>query len=361
MKQLVTLCLASAIFFIAGCSEPQRAVREPVARVKVIELNVQEVKDTLYFPAIANAAERSQLSFRVNGEISRFLVKEGNRVKKGQVLAILEPTDYQLDVDNASARFVVIDSQFKRSQPLVDKGLLAKSQFDEIAAQRKIARSELELAKLRLSFTELKAPMDGVISRINAEQFENVRVGQQIVNIHSIDSVEVLIQLPDRLYTRQPTTSDLEKVDAWVRLPSGNQYLAKVKEFTTEPNPNTGTFTVTLMLPMPSNEIILDGMAVDVTSKSAQVGVNLNQGVNVPITAVFNADGDDIDRANKFVWLVRPDLTVTKRQIVIGQASKSTLQVLDGLNPMDKIVTAGLTKLREGMKVEVVKQEVGNE
>ena len=136
-----------------------------------------KVDDNLYFPAIANAADRSHLSFRVAGEVSRVLVKEGDRVVKGDVIAKLDPTDYQLDVDNASARFSVVDSQYRRSAPLVKKGLLAKSQFDEIAAQRQIALAELELAKLRLSFTTLKAPVDGIISRVNVDQFENIKVG----------------------------------------------------------------------------------------------------------------------------------------------------------------------------------------
>jgi multidrug efflux pump subunit AcrA (membrane-fusion protein) len=80
-------------------------------------------------------------------------VKEGDKLKKGDVIAELDPTDYKLDVDNASARYSVVNSQFRRSKPLVDKGLLAKSQFDEIAANRQIAFAELQLAKLRLSFT----------------------------------------------------------------------------------------------------------------------------------------------------------------------------------------------------------------
>lgn len=201
MKQWIILCVLSSSVLLTGCEKPDTSERDMVTRVKVVELGREKLSDSLYFPAVANAADRSHLSFRVAGEINQLTIKEGDRVKQGDVLATLDPTDYQLDVDNAKARFTVIDSQYTRSSPLVEKGLLAKSQFDEIAAQRQIAKAELDLAKLRLSFTQLKAPVDGIISRVNADQFENVQVGQQIVNIHSIDSVEVLIQLPDRLYT----------------------------------------------------------------------------------------------------------------------------------------------------------------
>lgn len=149
MKQWIMLCVLSSAVLLTGCEKPDTAERDMVTRVKVVELGREKLSDRLYFPAVANAADRSHLSFRVAGEINQLTIKEGDRVKQGDVLATLDPTDYQLDVDNAKARFTVIDSQYTRSSPLVKKGLLAKSQFDEIAAQRQIAKAEFDLAKLR--------------------------------------------------------------------------------------------------------------------------------------------------------------------------------------------------------------------
>ncbi len=357
MKGTKTLVVLFAAFSLVGCGDKgvERIVETP--KVRVVSLQGHRVADNLYFPAVANAADRSHLSFRVAGEVSSVLVKEGDRVQKGDIIATLDPMDYQLDVNNATARFSVINSQYHRSRPLVDKGLLAKSQFDEIAAQRQIALAELELAKLHLSFTQLSAPVDGVISRVNIDQFENVQVGQHIVNIHSLDRVEVLIQLPDRLYVQQPpTTHRLTVINAIVRVPSGREYNATVKEFTTEPDPATGTFTVTLSLPMPEKEYILDGMAVEVSAKDEKVGLELNLGIDVPIEAIFNADGDELGRENKFVWVLNDDNTVSRKQIRTGKASKHSIQVVEGLSLNDKVVVAGVSRLRDGMKVDVVTQ-----
>ncbi|EGQ9109085.1 TPA: efflux RND transporter periplasmic adaptor subunit [Vibrio alginolyticus] len=357
MKGIISLTTLLSTLFLVGCGDkaPEKELEMP--RVRVTSLAGSKVDDNLYFPAVANAADRSHLSFRVAGEVSSIMVKEGDKVTKGDVIATLDPTDYELDVDNASARFSVVDSQYRRSRPLVDKGLLAKSQFDEIAAQRQIALAELQLAKLRLSFTALKAPVDGIISRVNIDQFENVQVGQHIVNIHSLERVEVLIQLPDRLYVNQPPTEErLTAIKALVRVPSGNEYNATVKEFTTEPDPTTGTFTVTLSLPMPEEEYILDGMAVEVTSKDENVGLDLNLGINVPIEAIFNADGDELGRENKFVWVLNDDNTVSRKQVRAGKASKTSIQILDGLMLKDKVVIAGVSRLRDGMKVEVIQE-----
>lgn len=348
--------LLISLMVLAGCGHPDTTERDRTPKVKVARSG-NMTKDSLYFPAVANAAERSRLSFQVAGEIRKINVKEGNRVKAGDVLAELDPTEYQLNVDNALARYTVIDSQYRRSSPLVEKGLLAKSQFDEIAAQRQIALAELDLAKLRLSFTRLLAPVDGIISRVNADQYENVQVGQQVVNIHSLDNIEVLIQLPDRYHATQPTSRELSKVQAMVRVPSGNEYPARVKEFTTEPDPATGTFTVTLTLPMPDAELILDGMAVEVTAKQGVEHLLSPVGtVAVPVEAVFNADGDELDRSQKFVWVLNADNTVSKHAVRLGKASKTEVQIVQGIRAQDAVVVAGLSRLRDGVTVDVVKE-----
>ncbi|MGR5250803.1 efflux RND transporter periplasmic adaptor subunit [Vibrio astriarenae] len=350
---------------MVGCERPTVEPEVFLPNVKVVLVGENDEVDKLYFPAIANAAERSHLSFRVSGEISRLVVKEGDKVSKGDLIAVLDPTDYQIDVDNAKARYSVINSQVRRSKPLVTKGLLAQSQFDEIAAERQIAKAELDLAELRLSFTQLRSPMDGIVSRVVVDQFENIQVGQNIVNVHSIDDIEVVIQLPDQLYQKQPTKEVLEEIRAQVKVPSGNEYSARIKEFTTQPDPDTGTFSVTLSLPVPDNDLILDGMAVEVTSDAKGAGLNLNAGVKVPIETIFNEDGDTLDRGNKFVWVYNADNTVTKRQVVVGSASINHLQILGGLEDGEKIVSSGLSRLRDGMTVNLIEssaaQEAGNE
>ncbi|MDN3699807.1 efflux RND transporter periplasmic adaptor subunit [Vibrio artabrorum] len=361
MKTLKVVVGLSCLALVTACEDKQVVVVDSTPLVKAIEISVIDFSDKLYFPAVANAAEKAHLSFRVAGEINKLDVKEGERVSKGDIIAELDPTDYQLDVDNAQARYTVINSQYQRSSPLVKKGLLAKSQFDEIAAQRQIAYAELELATLRLSFTKLRAPVDGIISRVSVDQYENIQVGQQVVNIHSVEDVEVVIQLPDQIYVNQPNETLHSNVEAVVRVPSGNEYTASIKEFTTEPDPSTGTFTVTLALPMPADDLILDGMAVEVTSSGRDIGLDLKAGVLVPIEAVFNGDGDELTRQNSYVWVVNGDNTVSKQQVVLGKANQKTLQIMKGLETGQHVVVAGVSRLRDGMTVEVLSQETNNE
>ncbi|TOY91015.1 efflux RND transporter periplasmic adaptor subunit, partial [Vibrio fluvialis] len=125
-------------------------------------------------------------------------------------------------------------------------------------------------------------------------------------------------------------------------------------------DPATGTFTVTLSLPMPEQELILDGMAVEVSAKGQHVGLNPLNTISIPIEAIFNADGDELDKTAQYVWLLNNDNTVSKRQVRLAKASRSHVQVSEGINAGDRLVVAGVARLRDGMKVQIL-EERGHE
>ncbi len=347
------------ISVLSACGQDAVVTEKMLPKVKVLELGVSHQKEQFFFPAVIEASGKSQLSFRLSGEISELLMNEGDRVFKGQVIARLDPTDYQLKVDNSQARFSVADSQYRRSKPLVKKGLFAQSRFDELSAQREIALAELELAKLHLSFTELLSPLSGIISRVNVEQFENIQVGQPIVNIHSKEHVDVLVQIPDRLFAAQPKELNVQDIMVVVRVKEGMEYPAIIKEFTTEPDPKTKTYNVTLTMPMPNDINILDGMAVEVAAQNQDQVLSFHLGVSAPIEAIFNGDGDELNRDNKFVWVIDENEVVKKTPIVIGKIDRNKVEIIEGLEPGQRIVIAGVARLRDGMKVELTNQEAG--
>ncbi len=106
----------SCLALLTACEDKQVTEIDTTPLVKAIEITVLDFDNKLYFPAVANAAEKAHLSFRVAGEINKLDVKEGTRVQAGDVIAELDPTDYQLDIDNAQARYNVVNSQYRRSR-----------------------------------------------------------------------------------------------------------------------------------------------------------------------------------------------------------------------------------------------------
>lgn len=363
MKKLSLIVLAiSAALALQGCEKPQVEKRQVVQPVVVVPVALAAAAPQLIFPAVAAAADKSSLSFRIQGEIIKITVRPGDFVKKGQLLAQLEPTDYQLEVDDAQAKYNVIDSQYRRSAKLVDNGYLAQSQFDELKAQRRIARARLSLAKLSLGFAQLTAPFDGVISRLAAEQFENVQVGQPVMNMHRTDMVDIHIQAPDMFYS-QRTAVDVEGSGPGARilLADGTEYKAYLKEFTTEPDPESGSFMVILTMPMPDDRFILDGMAVEVRADAQKLNIYKKDEAVIPLEAIFNEDGDSLDLENKFVWVVSADKTVSKRHIATNKVVPEGVRLQSGLEEGELIVIAGGNRLRDGQQVKLVDMEAKQE
>ncbi|UTM56230.1 efflux RND transporter periplasmic adaptor subunit [Photobacterium sp. CCB-ST2H9] len=358
---LVRLSACAFALVLAGCGREAQHEPKMPQPVAVYTVTMEDSAPILSFPAVAAAADKSVLSFRLPGEIIKVNVKPGEFVKEGQLLAQLDPTDYQLEVNDAQAKFNVADSQYRRSAKLVKQGYLAQSQFDELAAQRQIAKARLNLAKLRLTFTELHAPFSGVISRVPVEQFENVQVGEAVMNIHSAKNVDILIQAPDMIYSKSTARQVQDRHPGTkVVLDTGHEYTAYLKEYTTEPDPELGSFKVTLTMPMPKDEFILDGTAVEVKVDAQRVQVYRSDEVVIPLEAVFNEDGDDIGPANKFVWVVNEDHTVTKRQVVTDKVVPNGVRLVSGLKEGEVIVTEGVNRLRDGQQVNIVDQEAAS-
>ncbi|WP_163921588.1 efflux RND transporter periplasmic adaptor subunit [Photobacterium sp. Alg240-V54] len=349
----------STVLLLQGCDKPTIEPRQDLPLVKVQQVQSGKQSPKLTFPAMASAADKSVLSFRIAGEVTQILVRSGDTVKKGQVLARLDPRDYRLEVDDAQAKYNVINSQYRRSATLLKNGYLPQSQFDELKAKRSIAKANLDLAQLKLSFTALKAPFSGVISTIPVEQFENIKVGQQMMNLHSTDAVDIEIQAPDMIYSKQ-SILDIDKGQrstAQAILPNGEKYAVTLKEFTTEPDPESGSFLVTLTMPMPKEQFILEGMTIEVEADAQKLQVYQVGQQIVPLEALFNLDGDDIASDHKYVWIVTPNNTVSKRRVVTDKVVPEGVRLKSGVKQGEQIVVTGVNRLRDGQKVVIFTKE----
>ena len=356
MNKLPSIAIAlSALAMLQGCD---KTIVEPRQKVQLVQVDtVQLAEDTvkLSFPAVAIAADKSNLSFRLQGEVTSVNVQPGSRVEKGQVLAELDPTYFRLEVDDAKAEYAIADSQYRRSAKLVKQGYIAPSQFDELKAQRRIAKARLDIATLNLSFTQLKAPFTGIVSHVPIQQFENVQVGQQVMNIHSSTTVDIQLQAPDIIYSKSSAAQvEASGPGAKIITSDGHEYDAHLKEFTTEPDPEVGSFVITLTMPMPKDRFILDGMAVEVRADAQKLKIYKKNEPFIPLEAILNEDGDDLDATQKFVWVVESDNTVTKRQVITDKVVNNGVRLSSGLAVGERIVVAGGNRLREGQSVNIL-------
>ena len=175
----VPLLLATSIF-LSACEEPPQPYVADSRPVKTIVVGGDATIDTRTFPAVVDAIQKADISFRVSGKIQKILVKEGDEVKRGQVLAELDPTDFKITLKDRQASYDTAKANYDRAKALVEKGAISKVDHDNIRAQFHTAKANLETAKQDLIYTSLKANFDGIIARRHVENFEEVILSQTV-------------------------------------------------------------------------------------------------------------------------------------------------------------------------------------
>jgi len=317
-----------------------------------------------WFPGRAKATQELDLSFRVSGPLIKRHVDVGTEVKKGAVVAQIDPATFRAEADQAKASLERAKAnyknaavQLKRQRVLTEKGHQSEAALDrhiakESESKANVAAREaaLKRTRLNLAYTTLKAPFAGVIVKTYVENFQDVRPKQPIVRLVDNSRIEMIVDIPENFISLAPSVKEAIVVfDAFPDI----EITAKVKEIGTEASETTRTFPVTLIMDQPENAKVLPGMAGKATGKGDAVEAQVAEtAVVAPETAIFTKD----DPQNTFVWVVADNKTVSTRPVTTGELTDHDIQVQDGVTPGEWIVTAGVNYLREGQQVRLLEQ-----
>ncbi len=348
---------AIACLTLTACGEAPIEATDSVARpVKSMVVLSPAGSGIRNFPGRIDAVNRAVLAFRVAGTVAELSIKTGVDVTKGQVLARLDQTDFQIALREQQARFDRAKKDYDRAKDLVGNGAISRRDFDTIEAGYKTHGATLEQTQQNLDYTTLRAPFAGNIALRHIDAFEEIQVGQRIFSIIDPSFLEVKFDIPENLVLLLPgrRSGDQPKnVNVWATFDAAPQlrFELEFKEVATRADAQTQTFEVTFSLPAPEEVTVLPGM-------TASVMVDLSKALKqqsiyyVPLTAVAGTN-----ELNPRVWIVNEDsMTVHERQVSVGRMIGSSLEVTDGLEPGLRIVTAGAAYLAEGMKVTLLKQ-----
>ena len=343
----VVILLFITLVFTSSCNKEEEAPpREIVQAVKIMTVQAGQDQYSMSFPGRVRAAKRSELSFKVSGPLSELPIDEGQLVKKGDMVARILPRDFQVALNEAKAREVEAEKQYRRYKELYAKKQVSKADFDRYKASRDVARAQKEDAENALDDTTLRAPFDGVIAIRYVENFEKVQAKQPIAYLQLIDRLEILIDVPELTMARFRDQGQGEIVVEFDSVP-GKQYTLIVKEFSTEADPATQTYQVVLEMDQPEEANILPGMTAKVTA-SAKGEQDEKSIITIPAIAVLN-DAEN----NSYVWVLDLESkTVHKTLVRINRLEgSSNIIIEEGLQGGETIIIAGVTKLQEGMKV----------
>jgi RND family efflux transporter MFP subunit len=360
------------------------------------------------FPGRVEASRKVELAFQVPGQIVKLRVGEGDKLTKGKLIAQLRQDDFetalqeaegrlkearaalralrsgerpeqrlrlesqvrsaqaslanaraeyernqQLDRSNAVSRvelersktaYQVAQENYKAARQMLEKGLIARE--EEIEAQEAIVRqreAQVVQAKIRLDDSTLRAPYDGVIAKLFVNEKDTITAKRPIARFQDAEEIEVIVDVPERVMAADIRTADISEMVAEFSAAPGRQFPVHITEVAQAADPVTQTFRVRAAMQSPRDVKLLPGMTATVTVAYHRAEI---LGILAPIAAVFKDGGGE-----PAVWVVASDQTVSRRPVKLGEATGGRIEIVEGLQPGERIAVAGMASLRDGMNV----------
>lgn len=365
---LVTILLTVALS-AAGCSKKHEAGRTenaPVVVVKGVSLEVVRlaaVPELLDVVGSVRARTSAVVSTRIPGSISILRVREGDRVRKGQLLAQLDAQENQAaaagaiaaidearrGVDEALSRKKLADATFDRYSNLFKEQAASRQEFDVRQTEKDMAAQGVARAESRLKqaqegakasttvsdYTRITAPISGIIASKQADLGATVFPGQPLMTIEDEGSYQLELALPENVATKvRPGTPLQVTLDA-----VGSSFAARIAEIVPTADPASRTFVAKIALNQKGLKSGMFGRG------AVSLGTSVN-GITVPKKAVFERG------ALTSVWTLDKGNIARMRIVKAGRESGERVEILAGLSEGDRVVAAGVEKVTEGARVE---------
>lgn len=354
--QRTSVLLATAAL-LAACS-PVAPPAEPVRAVKLMTVGVGALQARQEYSGEVRARVETRLGFRVAGKIVQRHAELGQRVQAGQVLAQLDPQDYQLaaaaaraQLSSAQTQFDLAAAEFKRFSALKEQNFISGAELERREATLKAAQSTLEQARAQASsqgnqagYTRLVADVAGVVTGIEAETGQVVAAGSPVVRIAQDGPRDVVFAVPEDKVVLIKAGQSVA-----VRLWAGGAPLqGRVREVSASADPATRTYGVKAGIEGADAPPL--GSTVHVTPEVlSHAGV---QAIKLPTTALRQ------EGQATAVWVYEPDTGTVRSQVVqIATADGNEAVVAGGLAPGMQVVSAGVHVLTPGQKVVIYKQK----
>lgn len=348
---------------LAACSRSEPPP-EPVRAVKLVTVGAQPLLAAQEYAGEVRARVESRLGFRVAGKIVQRQALLGQRVQAGQVLAQLDPQDYQLaaaasaaQVSAAQTQYDLAAAEFKRFVQLKEQNFISGAELERREASLKAARATLEQARAQASaqgnqagYTRLVADVAGVVTGIDAEPGQVVAAGTPVVRIAHDGPRDVVFAVPEDKVARLKEGQAVA-VRSWA---GGGPLQGRVREVAASADPVTRTFPVKVTLPASggADALPLGATVYVVPQPMAPQATGV---IKLP-TSALRQEG-----RGSAVWVLDPaTLTVRSQPVQIATADGNEVVIASGLQPGQQVVSTGVHVLSPGQKVTIYKLNGGN-
>lgn len=338
---MVVLALLLAACGVGEAQTLETADAEPETPAVPVKIATAELRDLEAIYATTTTLEavrEAEVTSRVAGDIERILVEEGDRVTAGQLLARLDDRRLSLELARARADLERLSGELERQRALLDREMVSADSYDQTRFAYEQQKAAVELAELERSYTLVRAPIDGVVSMRYIKRGNNVVAGDQLFRVTDISQLEARFQLPQqhRGTIAQGQIARLS-LDAYAdRTVDG--VVARISPVV---DSATGSYRVTVGAR--SDGELRPGMF-------ARIGVVYDvhaDTVVVPAEAVVSEDAD------RHVYVV-VDGAVERRKVQVGIRDAGRMEITEGVEPGETVVTVGHTSLKDGSRVETL-------
>lgn len=336
------------LFFLAGCSgesgQSAGGFQAPPTPVEAAFVAMAPVTDSFSTVGSLEAGEAIMVTTEIDGMVTAIPFREGGAVAEGDLIAQLDDAQLKAEVQRARALFSQAKATWDRVQSIVDQGAGAPQDLDDALASLKVAEANLALAQTRLDKTRITAPFSGLTGKRKISRGSFLRAGSPITSLAQIEKLRVTFAIPERILATL-------KVGAMVSVTT--------TAFPDEPLTGTIDVIEPQLDPLTRNVAVValiknrDGLLRP--GMSATIDVVLNRraaALTVPSEAVF------VEGGQAFVFVIKPDSTVTRTSLSLGTRLKAVVEVVDGLLDGQQVVKAGHQKLYEGAKVAPIAAEI---
>lgn len=341
MHRLPSIAMLAALVALTGCSAADEEASPPATPVHVAEAVEGPAAPPIRTNGIVANEDEFRLSFKVGGIIKSIAVQQGDRVRRGQTLAVIEQTEIEAEVEQARQARDKAKRDYERGQRLYADSVISLEQLQDLETQAAVAEAALKSAEFNRNYAVIVAPHDGTVLRRLADERELVNAGAPIIVLGTEDGFVVRAGLADREVVQVRPGDRVEvRLDA---LP-GEVLQGTLTEIASAADQASGLFNIEASVD-PAGASLRSGLVAKliVNSSAAKNGSR----IYVPIGAIVEAEGN---RASVFVL---EDGRARRRDVNVAFIDGDRVALLDGLAAGERVVTDGALYLEDGEAVSV--------
>lgn len=352
MKKMF-LPLFACVIINTSCHTDKKEPIKLVRPVKSATAGTQSIIRKEFY-GIVEPVEYVKLSFPLSGRINNLSVKEGQRVKKGDLIATLNSESFELQYAAEKAAYETATAQLQRNRRLVERQAISQQEYEISKANYQKALTAYKNAADDVADTRLTAPFDGSIQKRLAEQYQRINAGEGVVQLVNTENLHIKFTIPDTyLYLlHSPKQNYIVEFDIY----RGHYFNARLIEYLDISTYGTGIPVTIAIDDSTFNSDIYDikpGFTCGIRLTSDIEPFLQKEMVCIPLSAVFSKSHSD----KEYVWIIRNNRVYQREIHVYSPTGESDVLIDNGLNAGEQIVTAGVYQLVEGDSVRIMHPE----